>query len=172
MSLRRSWRTSSARLPRRHERYRDQAKHQDRRPRERQRPRSGPPRLGEGTRTGAPARQRLHHHLRRAAEAAVRPRGRCRRSPGRPRLPRAVPVHARRAQQSMYRGRLWTMRQFAGFGSGARDERALQVPARSRTNRALDGIRLPDADGATTRIDDRSLGEGRGRPGRRRGLVA
>ncbi len=33
-------------------------------------------------------------------------------------------VHA-----NLYRGRLWTMRQFAGFGTAGRDESAVQVPA-------------------------------------------
>ncbi len=33
---------------------------------------------------------------------------------------------------NMYRGRLWTMRQFAGFGTPRRDQRAVQVPARAR----------------------------------------
>ena len=32
-----------------------------------------------------------------------------------------------------YRGKLWTMRQFAGLRVGARDQPALQVPARART---------------------------------------
>ena len=36
-----------------------------------------------------------------------------------------------------YRGKLWTMRQFAGFGSAQRDQRALQVPARARHDRAV-----------------------------------
>ena len=35
---------------------------------------------------------------------------------------------------TMYRGRLWTMRQFAGFGTRRGDERALPLPAR-RTGR-------------------------------------
>ena len=55
---------------------------------------------------------------------------------------------------SMYRGRLWTMRQFAGFGTAAGDERALPLPARARADGALDGVRHADADGlrlATTR---------------------
>ena len=39
-------------------------------------------------------------------------------------------VHA-----TMYRSRLWTMRQFAGFGTAAADQRALQVPARQGTDR-------------------------------------
>ena len=39
---------------------------------------------------------------------------------------------------SMYRGRLWTMRQFAGFGTRRGDERALPLPARARADRPLD----------------------------------
>ena len=33
---------------------------------------------------------------------------------------------------TMYRGRLWTMRQFAGFGTARGHQRTLQVPARAR----------------------------------------
>ena len=68
----------------------------------------------------------------------------------------------------MYRGRLWTMRQFAGLRYGARDERALQVPARSRSDRALRRLRLPDPDGA--RLGRSDAQPGRGRSGRGRDL--
>ena len=57
----------------------------------------------------------------------------------------------RGVQPTMYRGRLWTMRQFAGFGTAARDERALQVPARAGADRPLDRLRFPDADGLRLR---------------------
>ena len=59
-----------------------------------------------------------------------------------------------------YRGRLWTMRQFAGFGSAQRHERAIQVPARARTDGSVDGVRFPDADGL--RLGSSAL-RGRGR---------
>ena len=44
-------------------------------------------------------------------------------------------VHA-----TLYRGRLWTMRQFAGFGTPSANERAVQVPAREGADRAIDRI--------------------------------
>ncbi len=37
--------------------------------------------------------------------------------------------------ESMYRGRLWTMRQFAGFGTERGDQRALPLPARRTARR-------------------------------------
>ena len=46
----------------------------------------------------------------------------------------------RGVQPTMYRGRLWTMRQYAGFGTARRDERALPLPARRR---ARPGCRWP-----------------------------
>ncbi len=55
-------------------------------------------------------------------------------------LPGEFPF-TRGVQPTMYRGRLWTMRQFAGFGTAERHERALQVPARPRADRALDRLR-------------------------------
>ena len=45
--------------------------------------------------------------------------------------------YTRGIHETMYRGKLWTMRQFAGFGSAAQTERALQVPARARRRRAV-----------------------------------
>ena len=41
------------------------------------------------------------------------------------------PPYTRGVYPSMYRGRLWTMRQYAGFGTRRGDQRALQVPARA-----------------------------------------
>ena len=68
---------------------------------------------------------------------------------------------------SMYRGKLWTMRQFAGFGGGGGDERPLPLPARARPDRALDGVRHADADGL--RLGPRALARrGRARRGRDR----
>ena len=48
-------------------------------------------------------------------------------------LPGQFPF-TRGVQPTMYRGRLWTMRQFAGFGTPGGHQQALQVPAR-RTGR-------------------------------------
>ena len=70
---------------------------------------------------------------------------------------------------SMYRGRLWTMRQFAGFGTRGRDERALPLPARARADRAFDRVRHADAHGL--RLRPPALAR-RGRSGGRRGRLA
>ena len=44
----------------------------------------------------------------------------------------------------MYRDRLWTMRQYAGFASRRGHQRALPLPDRARLDRALDGLRPAD----------------------------
>ena len=68
---------------------------------------------------------------------------------------------------TMYRGRLWTMRQFAGFGGAAGDERALPLPARARPDGPLDRVRHADADGLRLRPPARARrGRARGRGGR------
>ncbi len=51
---------------------------------------------------------------------------------------------------SMYRGRLWTMRQFAGFGTAAETNARYQFLLEQRTGRAVGGVRHADADGPTT----------------------
>ena len=43
----------------------------------------------------------------------------------------------------MYRGKLWTMRQYAGFGTAAVDQRAVQVPAGGRPDRLSCAFDLP-----------------------------
>ncbi len=63
-----------------------------------------------------------------------------------------------------YRGRLWTMRQYAGFGIGGRDQQALPLPARAGPDRPLGGVRSADADGLRPGRADRAR---RGRQGRR-----
>ena len=65
----------------------------------------------------------------------------------------------------MYRKRLWTMRQYAGLRLGQGVQRALQVPARARVDRALDGLRPADPARAGLR---RPALPGRGRPHRGR----
>ena len=67
--------------------------------------------------------------------------------------------------ESMYRGRLWTMRQFAGLRDGGGDERALPLPARPRPDRAVDGVRHAVADGPRLRppeVAGRGRARGRG----------
>ena len=44
--------------------------------------------------------------------------------------------YTRGIQPTMYRGRLWTMRQYAGFGTGGRDQPAVPLPPRGRGRRA------------------------------------
>ena len=71
--------------------------------------------------------------------------------------------------ETMYRGRLWTMRQFAGLRHRRGDERAVPLPPRARPDGALDGVRHADADGP--RLRQPALGRrGRAR-GRRRRLA-
>ncbi len=76
----------------------------------------------------------------------------------------------RGVHSTMYRSRLWTMRQFAGFGSRRRHQPAVQVPPREREghegqHRTVDRVRPADADGP--RLRRRALRR-RGRPLRRR----
>ena len=68
------------------------------------------------------------------AAAALRPRRprAARLRPGRATsASRASRPFTRGVQPNMYRGRLWTMRQYAGFGTARRVERALPLPARA-----------------------------------------
>ena len=46
-----------------------------------------------------------------------------------------------------YRGKLWTMRQFAGYGTPGGDQRAVQGAARGGRHRPQRGLRSADADG-------------------------
>ena len=68
-----------------------------------------------------------------------------------------------------YRSRAWTMRQYAGFGSAGRDQRALPPAARARPDRPVGGLR--PADPAGPRLRPRA-GARRGRPHRRRHRLA
>ena len=68
-------------------------------------------------RAGLPARRRAHRLRPGSGRSRRRSRTRAASSP------------------TMYRGRLWTMRQYAGFGTARRDERALPPPARRRARR-------------------------------------
>ena len=69
----------------------------------------------------------------------------------------------------MYRGRPWTMRQYAGFGVGRGDERALPLPARARPDGPLGRLRPADADRLRLRRPARAR---RGRPHGRRDRLA
>ncbi len=73
-------------------------------------------------------------------------------------LPGEFP-YTRGVQPTMYRGKLWTMRQFAGFGSAPTDERALQVPPLARADGPLD--RLPPPDALRLRLRPRDVGRAR-----------
>ena len=70
----------------------------------------------------------------------------------------------RGVQPTMYRGRLWTMRQYAGFATRRGDQRALPVPARAGPDRPVGRVRSADSDGLRLR---RAVGRRGGRPGRR-----
>ena len=70
----------------------------------------------------------------------------------------------RGVQPTMYRGRLWTMRQYAGFASAAETNRALPLPARPWPDGLVGRLRPADADGLRRR---RAGGGRRGGPGRR-----
>ena len=69
----------------------------------------------------------------------------------------------RGVQPTMYRGRLWTMRQYAGFGTARADQRALPPAARHGPDRAVRRVRPADADGHRLRLAARAR---RGRPRR------
>ena len=64
--------------------------------------------------------------------------------------PGAYPM-TRGVYPTMYRDKLWTMRQFAGFGSPAQTNAPLPLPARPRPDRALGRVRPADADGPRLR---------------------
>ena len=64
----------------------------------------------------------------------------------------------------MYRGRLWTMRQYAGLRDRGRIQPALSLPAVARRQRPERRVRSADADGLRQRSPPRV---GRGRPRRR-----
>ncbi|MEI2721405.1 MAG: methylmalonyl-CoA mutase family protein [Gemmatimonadales bacterium] len=65
-------------------------------------------------------------------------------------LPGEYP-YTRGIHPTMYRGRLWTMRQFAGFGTAEDTNQPLPLPSRPRPDRPLGRLRLPDADGVRLR---------------------
>ena len=69
----------------------------------------------------------------------------------------------------MYRGRPWTIRQYAGFASRRGVERALPLPARPRPDGTLGRVR--PADAARLRLRRRARAR-RGRPHRRRDRLA
>ena len=80
--------------------------------------------------------------------------------------------YTRGVYPSMYRGRLWTMRQFAGFGTAEETNERFQLPARPGPDRPVDRLRHADADGSRLRRRDarsaRSAGRGRRRRHARR----
>ena len=67
-------------------------------------------------------------------------------------------------QPTMYRGRLWTMRQYAGFGTAAESQPALPLPAVAGRERPQRRLRPADADRLRLRPP---AGRGRGRARRR-----
>ena len=85
-------------------------------------------------------------------------------APGPAEPPGAFPF-TRGPYPDMYRGRPWTMRQYAGLRLRGGDERAIQDAARTGTDGALDRVR--PADAARLRLRRRGRRR-RGRPHRRR----
>ncbi len=55
--------------------------------------------------------------------------------------------YTRGVYPSMYRGRLWTMRQFAGFGTAEETNERFRYLLDARTDRAVGCVRHADADG-------------------------
>ena len=74
--------------------------------------------------------------------------------------PGRVPVHPWRPADDVP-GRLWTMRQYAGFATAAETNRPLPVPARAGPDRPVGRVRPADPDGLRLR---RAAGGGRGGP--------
>ena len=65
----------------------------------------------------------------------------------------------------MYAGRLWTMRQYAGFGTAQETNAPVPAAPRRGADGSLDRVRPADPDGLRLRPPD---GAGRGGPGRGR----
>ena len=59
--------------------------------------------------------------------------------------------YTRGVYESMYRGRLWTMRQFAGFGLAEDTNAAFSFSAVAGSGRTLDRLRYADPDGLRRR---------------------
>ena len=57
------------------------------------------------------------------------------------------PPYTRGIHPTMYRGKLWTMRQFAGFGTARRYQRAFSLFAGPGADRTFGGVRFADVDG-------------------------
>ena len=110
------------------------------------------------------------HHLRHPDQAALHARGPGRHGPAaRPRRSRASIPYTRGVHTTMYRGRMFTMRQFSGFAHAARVEPALPLACSRRADRALDRLRQPDHHGLRLRPPE---GARRGRQVRRGGRSA
>jgi len=88
------------------------------------------------TRSGIPVQETYWPLKKAAAEAAKKEFG----EPGKFPFTRGV-------QKDMYRGRLWTMRQYAGFGTAEESNRRLPLPPFSRNDGALGCIRPPHSIG-------------------------
>ena len=60
--------------------------------------------------------------------------------------------YTRGVQPTMYRGRLWTMRMFAGFGTPRQTNERFSLPVAAGADRALHRVRFPDAHGIRQRL--------------------
>ena len=62
--------------------------------------------------------------------------------------------YTRGVQPTMYRGRFWTMRQYAGFASAAESNRRYRYPAGAGADRPIGRVRSADADRLRRRRSD------------------
>ena len=86
------------------------------------------------------------------------------RSRPRPRPSRRAAVHARACYPTMYRGRLWTMRQYAGMATAEETNARFRYLLEHGPDRPVGRVRPADADGPRLRSPAR---RGRGRQDRR-----
>ncbi len=129
------------------------------------------PRRGQGLaesrgRVAGARRPGIHRQLRRRGGAGLHRRSMLPRGAAANGLPGSYP-YTRGIHPTMYRGRLWTMRQFAGFGTAQDTNERYKFLLSRGPDRALGRVRLPDPDGLRRRPPPL---RGRGRQVRRRHL--
>ncbi len=112
----------------------------------------------------------LRDHLGDRDRSPLRSResGKFRLSASSSAIPDSIPF-TRGVQPTMYRGRLWTMRQYAGFGTAEESNRRYRYLLRAGPDRIVGGVRPADPDGPRRRP---SAGARRSRPGGRRDRLA
>ena len=124
-------------------------------------PRGGPPRLG-GARRSSPRSAKSPERPGLFAGSGGAP---VERAATRPRDPRRLDYlrdlgfpgefpYTRGVQPTMYRGRLWTMRQYAGFGSAAETNQRFRYLLEQGQSGLSRGLRPADPDGLRRRPRD------------------